>query len=105
MTNEHGNSKELALLTIDYVPGREIDQALGAVLGHGDIFFGTSRARVTNARVNALAELRRNAQSAGADAVVGVTVTVTGLRGFWGFSLLAQSAVVQAYGTAVKLKP
>ena len=105
MSNESVGSKELQLLTIEYVPGREIDRALGTVLGHGDTFFGTSQERVSTSRATALAEMRRNAQSSGADAIIGVNITVTGVKGFWGILGGGQSAVVQAYGTAVKLKP
>ena len=97
-------SAEIQLLTIDYVPGREIEHAFGAVLGHGDWYSGTSQNRVAQAREQAIDELRSKALRVGADAVVGLTVTVSGVRGFWGFSLFAQSAVVQASGTAVKLK-
>ena len=105
MSEESFSSKGIQLLTIEYVPGREIEHAFGTVLGHGDEFYGTSRERVKNSRATALEELRRNAVSAGADAVVGVTITVTGVKGFWGILGGGQSAVVQAYGTAVKLKP
>lgn len=98
------SNNELALLTIDYVPGREIEHALGTVLGHGDAFGGTSRNRVTDARNEAIADLRNKASRIGADAVVGLSVSVAGVRGFWGFSFFAQSAVVHATGTAVKLK-
>ena len=99
------DSQDIQLLTIDYIPGREIDEALGTVLGSGNKWFGTSRERVDLARKEALASLRISANSAGADAVVGVTITVSGVKGFWGIPAIGQSAVVQAYGTAVKLKP
>lgn len=105
MTNGPVNATDIQILTIDYVPGREIDRALGTVLGQGDFWFSTSRDRVTAARKAALTGLRNNAMSAGADAVIGVSITVTGVKGFWGIPGVGQSAVVQAYGTAVKLKP
>ena len=105
MTNGPMDANEILLLTIDYVPGREIEQALGTVLGNGDTWFGTSRERVDLARRTALSSLRSSAHSAGADAVVGVTITVSGVKGFWGVPGAGQSAVVQAYGTAVTLKP
>jgi len=98
------SSSEILLLSIDYVPSREIELALGTVLGHGDAWFGTTRDRVSNSRVEAIADLRLKAARLGADAVIGLTVTVSGVRGFWGFSFFGQSAVVQATGTAVKLK-
>jgi len=97
-------TSDILLVTIESVPGREIQSVFGAVLGHGDCYSGTSRNRVALAREQAINELRSKAASLGADAVVGLTVTVSGVRGFWGFSLFAQSAVVQASGTAVKLK-
>ncbi len=105
MSNEAASTNKLLLVTVDHVPGREIDHALGTVLGHGDTFFGTSRERVATSRDAALAEMRRNAKNEGADAVIGVTITVSGVKGFWGILGGGQSAVVHAYGTAVKLKP
>ena len=98
-------SSDVVLISIDYVPGREIESALGTVLGHGDAWFGTTRDRVSNSRDEAIADLRLKAARLGADAVIGLTVTVSGVRGFWGFSFFGQSAVVQATGTAVTLKP
>jgi len=92
------------LLNIEYVPGREIEVALGTVLGHGDAWFGTTRDRVKHARDEAVADLRMKALRLGADAIVGLTVTVSGERGFWGMPTIGQSAVVQVTGTAVKLK-
>ena len=104
MTSGPVNALDIQILTIDHVPGREIDRALGVVLGQGDYWFGTARERVDAARKTALTALRNNAMSAGADAVIGVTITVTGVKGFWGIPGVGQSAVVQAYGTAVKFK-
>ncbi len=105
MSDEHMDAQDIQLLTIDFIPGREIDEALGTVLGSGDTWFGTSRERVDLARRTALSSLRASAHDAGADAVVGVTITVSGVKGFWGVPGVGQSAVVQAYGTAVTLKP
>ena len=99
------DAQDIQLLTIDFIPGREIDEALGTVLGSGDTWFGTSRERVDLARRTALSSLRSSAYSAGAEAVIGVTITVSGVKGFWGIPGFGQSAVVQAYGTAVTLKP
>ena len=98
------SGKEVLLLSIDYVPGREIEEAIGTVLGHGDAWFGTTRDRVSQAREQAISDLRDKAVRLGADSVVGLTVTVAGVRGFFGIGTLGQSAVVQATGTAVKLK-
>ena len=95
---------DIILVTIDTVPGREIEQVIGAVLGHGDKWFGTTRGRVFNSRDEAIADLREKAARLGADAIVGLTVTVSGVRGFWGAPWFGQSAVVFATGTAVKLK-
>jgi len=97
-------NRDMLLLSIDYVPGREIDHAIGVVLGHGDAWSGTSRNRVAQSRQEAISDIRAKALGVGADAVVGLTVTVSGIRGFWGIGTLGQSAVVQATGTAVKLK-
>jgi len=99
------SANDILLLTIDYIPGREIETALGTVLGHGDTWFGTTRDRVQQARDEAIDDLYKKAARVGADAVVGLTVNVSGVRGFWGIGTLGQSAVVQATGTAVKLKP
>jgi uncharacterized protein YbjQ (UPF0145 family) len=99
------SANDILLLSIDYVPGREIETALGTVLGHGDAWFGTTRDRVSQSRDEAIADLRNKAVRIGADAVVGLTVTVAGVRGFWGIGTLGQSAVVQATGTAVKFRP
>jgi len=104
MTEVTVDQADIQLLTIDYVPGREIEHAFGAVLGHGDAWFGTTRSRVAQSRGEAIYDIRSKASRLGADAIIGLTITVSGIRGFWGFSLFAQSAVVQASGTAVKLK-
>jgi len=101
---ESASGSDFLLLSIDYVPGREIELAMGTVLGHGDAWFGTTRERVQQSRDEAIADLRKKAALLGADAVVGLTVNVSGIRGFWGISPLGQSAVVQATGTAVTLK-
>jgi len=98
------SGSDFLLLSIDYVPGREIERAIGTVMGHGDAWFGTTRERVQQSRDEAIADLRKKAALLGADAVVGLTVHVSGIRGFWGISPLGQSAVVQATGTAVTLK-
>jgi len=105
MSSQSVHQNEIILVTIDHVPGREISNAIGVVLGHGDSWFGTSSDRVSASRTMAISELRSKAAAAGADAVVGMVVTVSGVKGFWGFPGLGQSAAVQAYGTAVKLKP
>jgi len=105
MTEVTVDQSDIKLLTIDYVPGREIEHAFGAVLGHGDAWFGTTRERVAKSREEAISDLRSKAMRLGADAVVGLTVTVSGVKGFWGMPTIGQSAVVQASGTAVKLKP
>ena len=100
----HASGNDFLLLSIDYVPGREIELAMGTVMGHGDAWFGTTRERVQQSRDQAIADLRKKATLLGADAVVGLTVQVSGIRGFWGIGTLGQSAVVQATGTAVTLK-
>jgi uncharacterized protein YbjQ (UPF0145 family) len=105
MSSQTTSRNEILLVTIDHVPGREIEQAIGVVLGHGDTWFGTSSERVTASRTKAISDLRSKAAAAGADAVVGMVVTVSGVKGWWGTPAFGQSAVVQAYGTAVKLKP
>lgn len=104
MSEVTAEQAKIQLLTIDYVPGSEIEYAIGAMLGHGDAWFGTTRERVAKSREEAIDDLRSKALRLGADAVIGLTVTVSGVRGFWGISPLGQSAVVQASGTAVKLK-
>jgi len=98
------HASEVLLVNIDYVPGREIDKTLGTIVGHGDFWFGTAKERVDSARKKALADILEQARLLGADAIIGLDISVSGIRGFWGLSLTGQSAVVQAVGTAIKLK-
>jgi len=95
----------IPLFTVDFVPNRVIGQGLGMVMGLGASWFGSSRDRVESARSAAISDLINNAAAIGADAVIGVTVTISGVRGAYGYWNFGQSAVVQASGTAVALVP
>lgn len=98
------NSSKVLLLNIDFVPGREIDKTFGALVGYGDFWFGSTKMRVDSAREQAIDDILEQARLLGADAIIGLDISVSGIRGFWGLSLTGQSAVVQAVGTAIKLK-
>ena len=104
----------MQLLTIDYVPGREIMQSLGLVTGSvvsskhlgrdfmaglktivgGEIHGYTEM--LEDARKIAMERLQAQAASLGADAVVGVRLTSS--------AVMQGAAEVTAYGTAVKLR-
>jgi len=98
-----GNASNILIVTTHSVPGREIENVLGVVVGQGDAFFNTVKARHRNAIQSATEHLRQSAALMGADAVVATSYEVAGVRGFWGFSFLAQSVTVQISGTAVTL--
>ena len=99
-----GNASNILVVTTHSVPGREIENVLGVVVGQGDAFFNTVKARHRNAIQSATEHLRQSAALMGADAVVATSYEVAGVRGFWGFSFIAQSVTVQISGTAVTLK-
>lgn len=104
----------MMILTTENVPGYKVDKVLGVTwgtiarsrhLGHdmlamlkslkgGDI---RSYENLTDrARADALAKLEQNAESQGADAVIGVRLGTT--------ALMPGMVEVYAYGTAVKIK-
>ena len=104
----------MLLLTIDYVPGREIAQSLGLVTGSvvsskhlGKDFMAGLKTIVggeirgytemlEDARSIALERLQTQAAAMGADAVVGIRLTSS--------AVMDSAAEVTAYGTAVKLR-
>ena len=104
----------MQLLTIDYVPGREIMQSLGLVTGSvvsskhlgRDLMAGLKTIvggeiqgyteMLEDARRIALERLQAQAAAMGADAVVGIRLTSS--------SVMESAAEVTAYGTAVKLR-
>ena len=104
----------MLLLTIDYVPGREISEALGVVKGEivkskhigKDILAGFQTIvggeiqgyteMISEARVTATERMVKEAESLGADAIIGIR---------YGSSEVMQgSSEMIAYGTAVKLR-
>jgi len=98
------HESNILIVTTETVPGREIEKVLGVVVGQGDSFFNTVKARHRNALKLATDDFRHNAGILGADAVVAVNYEVSGVRGFWGLSFISQSVTVQISGTAVTLK-
>ena len=104
----------MQLLTIDYVPGREIMQSLGLVTGSvvsskhlGKDFMAGMKTLVggeikgytemlEDARRIALERIQAEAARLGADAIVGIRLTSS--------SVMQSAAEVTAYGTAVKLR-
>lgn len=98
------NIPVILVVTTHSVPGREIQDVLGVVVGQGNASFGTVKERHGEALRRATERLLRNAERMGADAIVATSYTVAGVRGFWGVSLTGQSVTVQISGTAVTLK-
>ena len=99
--------------TTNYVPGREIEEVLEIVRGFSMKGFATilssftdpARLRTMNREVleierDAFAELVRNAEEIGADAIIGIRLTPSSFE--YDNALKYQATV---YGTAVKLKP
>ena len=104
----------MLLSTIDHVPGREIEQALGLVTGSvvtskhfGKDFMAGMKTLVggeikgytemlEDARKIAIERLLANAAALGADAIVGIRLTSS--------AVMQGAAEVTAYGTAVKLR-
>ena len=104
----------MLLLNIDYVPGREIAEAIGIVKGSvvmskhlGKDFMAGMKTIVggeiegytqmlDDARKVAMKRLVDDAESAGADAVVNIRYSSA--------SVMQGAAEVTAYGTAVRLK-
>lgn len=103
----------MLLLTIDYVPGKEVTESLGLVNGSvvtskhfGKDFMAGMKTLVggeiksytemlEDARRIAIERLLANAAARGADAVIGVRLTSS--------AVMQGAAEVTAYGTAVKL--
>lgn len=102
---ETASPKHVSIISIDSFPGHEITRVLGMVIGHSSSSFGIAERRVIVARNKALQDLIEDAQALGADAVVGVTITISAARGFFGWISLGQSVIVQVTGTAVLVKP
>lgn len=104
----------MLLSTIDYVPGREIEQCLGLVTGSvvtskhfGKDFMAGMKTLVggeirgytemlEDARRVATERLLAQAAALGADAIIGVRLTSS--------AVMSGAAEVTAYGTAVKLR-
>jgi len=97
------NPKSILMVTSESVPGSEINTVLGVVVGQGDAFFTTVKARHRNALKEATNHLLQNASLMGADAVIATSYTVAGVRGFFSLAF-GQSVTVQISGTAVTLK-
>lgn len=108
------NKDKILITTTDEIKGREISEVLGLVRGNtirarhvgSDIVAGLKSIvggeiksyvkAVTEAREEALERMVKEAEALGADAVVGMR--------FAGSQVMAGSAEILAYGTAVKLK-
>ncbi len=104
----------MIITSILYIPGREIEEVLGIARGNTvrarnigrDIVAGLKNVvggeiseytkLIADAREEALQRMMKDAQRLGADAVVNVRFTTS--------MLMAGSAEILAYGTAVKLK-
>ena len=104
----------MLLLTIDHVPGREIEQSLGLVTGSvvtskhfGKDFMAGMTTLVggeikgytemlEDARRIAIERLQAQAAALGADAILGVRLTSS--------AVMSGAAEVTAYGSAVKLR-
>lgn len=104
----------MLLSTTFEIAGREIEQTLGIARGSTvrarnigrDIFAGLKTIvggeiseytkLLADARESAMQRMMQDAQNLGADAVVGMRITTS--------SVMAGSAEILAYGTAVKLK-
>jgi uncharacterized protein YbjQ (UPF0145 family) len=94
-------NRPIPCLTTDYVPGRQIDSALGEVIGvavRARITGADMPAQLTEQRQEAVDACAAMALSAQADAVVGLRFETSLLDA-------AASAELVAYGTAVKLAP
>lgn len=105
----------MLLLNIDYVPGKEIDTALGIVKGSvvqskhfGKDFMAGMKTLVggeiksytemlNSSRQIAVKRMVDEAQELGADAIINVRYATS--------SMMQSAAEVIAYGTAVKIKP
>ncbi len=104
----------MIVVTTDFVPGREIDQALGIVRGSTirakhlgkDIVAGLRMMvggevkeyteMLTEARNESMKRMEAQAESLGADAVINLRYVTS--------QVMAGAAELLAYGTAVKLK-
>lgn len=95
-------SYAVAVCTTDGVPGREIEQPLGLVIGvvtrPRDMAHNPEMSFInTAARQDAIGAMVEQAKAIGADAVVGVR--------FDGGKVSETVSEVAAYGTAVRLRP
>ena len=104
----------MLILTVDQVPGKEIEQSFGLVTGSvvtskhfGKDFMAGMKTLVggeikgytemlEDARKIALERMQAQAAAMGADAIIGVRLTSS--------SVMQSAAEVTAYGTAVKLR-
>jgi len=85
------------LTSSEKIEGLESKETLGLVFGVGHQWFGFTKDNARNAFVRAVAQLRANATTKNADAVVSIKITSTS-SGFF-FSI---SQTVTIVGTAVK---
>ena len=105
----------MIIVTTNYVPGREIEEVLGFVIGNvvmskhvgrdlaaalktlagGEIKGYTEM--LTEARNMAIERMIKEAEKFGADAVIGMRLGSS--------SVMSGAAEMVAYGTAIKLKP
>ncbi len=90
---------QVTLATLDHVPGREIVESLGIVIGIGNVAFGPITAtKARDAYSKAISDLGYGLNPE-TDAVLGLKVAATSA----GFPLFRPHTIVVT-GTAVKLK-
>ena len=92
----------MTVVNTDFITGKEIASTLGVVFAQGVGSFGTARNRSSDALAVAWQNLQHEAHEMGADAVINLQVTSSGIRGFLG--VLGSSSVLTLTGTAVELQ-
>lgn len=92
--------QEISVNTTEFVPGKEVSESLGIVVGVGNVAFGPFTAsKARGAFAKAIKELGVQLNTLGADAVIGLRVTATS-----GSLVFFRPHTVVVTGTAVKLK-
>ena len=94
--------EQIIVATTDVVAGRETAEVLGLVRGntirarHVGSDIGAALKAMTDAREEALMRMLKEAETLGADAVVGVRFATS--------QIMAGAAEILVYGTAVRLR-
>lgn len=100
MTSSTPSEMEIAISTLDFIPGREIQTHLGLVVGIGNVAFGNFTSnKAKKALKKALSSLQVQVNNKEADAVVGLQTSATSA----GFPFFRPHTVILT-GTAVKLR-